>query len=160
MENDPKEDELDAIVGAALKAMVESGAGRARLGAFAASFRDEVAQILGRKEAKPEEPDLLALVTQAVRQAIADPSMAAGARPKPLGAKRIYVLVNGRPTSVTIDRETLDGLERSVGGRKKSKAIIQELVETAPPDVSNRSGWVRDRLISFMSARGEGAARH
>lgn len=154
------EDELDAIVGAALKAMVQSGAARAHLGAFAASFREEVAEILGRKPAKPEAPDLLELVTQAVRQAIADPGLLAGASRKAPGARRVYVSVNGRPTSVTIAREALETLERSVGDRRKTKAIIQQLAQNAPADVPNRSAWVQDRVRALVAAEAGGTARH
>ena len=76
MSVDEAEDPLDAIVGAALKAMADSGAPRARLGAFAASFREEVAEILGRKPPPAPAPDLLQLVTHAVRQALAEPGFA------------------------------------------------------------------------------------
>lgn len=160
METESSEDELDAIVGAALKAMVQSGAARAPLGAFAASFREEVAQILGRKPAKPEAPDLLALVTQAVRQAISDPALVGGISPKPQGARRVYVSVNGRPTSVTLARATLEALERSVGDRKKTKAIIQQLAQNAPADVPNRSAWVHERVLALVGPESGSAARH
>lgn len=166
MSQDGGEDEIDAIVGAALKAMVESGAGRARLGAFAVSFRDEVAGILGRKPEKPVEPDLLQLVTQAVKQAMADPAIAASrgvakasARSEP--AKRIYVSVAGKPTSVTLSAESYRQLEGAAGGHKQAKAIVQQLAGTAPQDVSNRSGWVQERMLAFAAAEAPGASpRH
>jgi hypothetical protein len=47
------EDQIDAIVGATLKAMVESGVGNARVGAFASSFRGEVAGILVSRRPSP-----------------------------------------------------------------------------------------------------------
>ena len=163
MSSESGEDEIDAIVGAALKAFVESGVARARLGAFALSFREEVAGILGRKPAKPAEPDLLQLVTQAVRTAMADPTIvprqAAAEKAEP--AKRIYVTVGGKPTSVTLSAESLRKLDDAAGGRKQAKAVIQELAESAPANAGNRSGWVQDRMLAFAGSMADGAsARH
>jgi hypothetical protein len=166
MSKDGGEDEIDAIVGAALKAMVESGAGRARLGAFAASFRDEVAGILGRTPEKPAEPDLLQLVTLAVRQALTDPALSAtGGAAKPAArsepAKRIYVSVAGKPTSVTLSADAYRQLEGAAGSRKQAKAIIQQLAGTAPQDAPNRSGWVQERMLAFAGATAADASpRH
>ncbi len=163
MDNPQDEDKVDAIVGAALKAMADSGVSRARLGAFALNFREEVAEILGLKATKPEEPDLLSLVTQAVKQAMADPALVAALprrRPAP-AKKRVWVLVNGKATSVTLSAESLSRLEETAGGRKKAKSIIQQLAESAPPDVINRSGWIQERLTAFSAAPTEGRqARH
>lgn len=161
MSVDETEDPLDAIVGAALKAMADSGAPRARLGAFAASFRGEVAEILGRKPEPAPAPDLLQLVTQAVRQALAEPGIAAAARPQP--AKRIYVTVDGRATSVTLPVDALRQLDDVAGGRKQARAIIQQLADSAPDDVPNRSGWIQERMLAVAAATGtdaDGGAAH
>jgi hypothetical protein len=157
------EDQIDAIVGAALKAMVESGVGNARVGAFSSSFRDEVASILGVKQAKPAEPDILQLVTQAVRQAMTDPSISprAVAPKKVEAAKRVYVSVGGKPTSVTLSAESLRKLYEATGGRKEAKAIIQELAASAPADAGNRSGWIQERMLAFAGVKADGeSARH
>lgn len=162
MSVDEAEDPLDAIVGAALKAMADSGAPRARLGAFAASFREEVAEILGRKPPPAPAPDLLQLVTHAVRQALAEPGFApAATRAQP--AKRIYVTVAGRATSVTLPMEALRQLDDVAGGRKQARAIIQQLADSAPGDVPNRSGWIQERMLAVAAATGsdaDGGAAH
>lgn len=164
MSVDEAEDPLDAIVGAALKAMSDSGAPRARLGAFAASFREEVAEILGRKPPPAPAPDLLQLVTHAVRQVLAEPGLAtatAAARAQP--AKRIYVTVAGRATSVTLPMEALRQLDDVAGGRKQARAIIQQLADSAPGDVPNRSGWIQERMLAVAAATGsdaDGGAAH
>jgi hypothetical protein len=156
------EDQIDAIVGAALKAMVESGVGHARVGAFASSFRDEVAGILRVKQAKPAEPDLLQMVTQAVRLAMADSSTAPGASArKSETAERIHVYVGGKRTSVTLLAEGLRKLDEATGSRKEAKAIIQELAASAPADAGNRSAWIQERMLAFAGAKGDGASpRH
>jgi hypothetical protein len=154
------EDQIDAIVGAALKAMVESGVGHARVGAFASSFRDEVAGILGAKQAKPAEPDLLQMVTQAVRLAMADSAPGASAR-KSQTAERIHVYVGGKRTSVTLLAEGLRKLDEAAGGRKAAKAIIQELAASAPADADNRSAWIQERMLAFAGTKTDGrSARH
>ena len=166
MSVDEAEDPLDAIVGAALKAMADSGAPRARLGAFAASFREEVAEILGRKPPPAPAPDLLQLVTHAVRQVLAEPGLAtatatAAARAQP--AKRIYVTVAGRATSVTLPVDALRQLDEVAGGRKQARAIIQQLADSAPDDVPNRSGWIQERMLAVAAATGsdaDGGAAH
>ena len=164
MSVDEAEDPLDAIVGAALKAMSDSGAPRARLGAFAASFREEVAEILGRKPPPAPATDLLQLVTHAVRQVLAEPGLAtatAAARAQP--AKRIYVTVAGRATSVTLPVDALRQLDEVAGGRKQARAIIQQLADSAPDDVPNRSGWIQERMLAVAAAAGsdaDGGAAH
>lgn len=164
MSTDGAEDQLDAIVGTALKAMVASGADSVTLGAFAASFRDEVAGILGLKPAKPPEPDLLQLVTHAVRQALVDQGIASASvqtqiAPRAEPAKRVYVTVAGKPTSVTLSAESLRKLEAFAGGRKQAKAIVQQLAGSAPVDAGNRSAWIQERMLSVATAGSE-AARH
>lgn len=61
---------LNAIVGAALRGFVESGADNEFIGAFAASYREDVSKILGTSGEALGPPDLLDIVTQAVRAAV------------------------------------------------------------------------------------------
>ena len=69
---------LDAIVGAFVRALIESGMDDAIIGALAASHRAKVADILGVEELPPAgPPDLLALVRTAIRGELA------GARLRP-----------------------------------------------------------------------------
>jgi len=161
MEKVPGEDEVDAIVGAALKALVESGAARARIGAFAASFRDEVSSILGRKPIEPEAPDLLALVTQAVKTAIADPSINPAVRStrKP-GAVKMYVTVQGRRTSVSMPADLVTGLDAVTGGRRQTATLVEQLAQSAPHDVPNRSRWIHERARAYAEKAGASSSRH
>ena len=61
---------LNAIVGAAIKVMIESGADDEFIGSSAASYRRKVAKILGEPVEALDLPDLLSIVSQAVRQAL------------------------------------------------------------------------------------------
>lgn len=154
-----QEDVLDAIVGAALKGMVESGAGRANIGAFAASFRKEVTGILGQHP-KEEAPDLLQLVTQAVKEALADPTNAPKRAKAKEPSKRVYVMVNGQRTSLTISGELMDRLDATSGGRRQTKQLLQQLAQAAPQDTLNRSGWVQSRAMATLESRPAITTKH
>lgn len=102
-------------------------------------------------------------MTQAVRQAMADPSISprAVAPKKAEAAKRVYISVGGKPTSVTLSAESLRKLYEATGGRKEAKAIIQQLAASAPADAGNRSGWIQERMLAFAGVKADGAsARH
>lgn len=139
---------LNAIVGAALKSLVESGAGDEFVGAFAISHRAKVAKILGAAEPQADSPDLLSVVTQAVGLAL---EQAGVTRRKESSTKRINVEVAGRRTSVTLSRAVLDQLVKSKGSNQKAKLVIQDLANTAPVNVENRSGWVEERLLGVLA---------
>ena len=149
--------ELDSIVGAALKALVESGADRQHIGAFAASFRTEVSQILGRQPQAPAEPDLLGLVRQA-GVALPAPAFASQQR----ATKPVYVRVNGQRTAVSIGRTLLEDLAQREGGLDKARARVREVAMQSPPETTNRSAWVTDALKKLLSSSSEPptASRH
>lgn len=155
---DEGEDELDAIVGAALKGMVGSGASSAKVGAFAASFRDEVATILGRKEAPAQATELLELVTQAVQNALGASGVQPRKRQAP--AKRIYVECNGRATSVSIPAEMLLKIDTVTGGRKQTVQALRDIARSVPGSVENRSEWVRQRALLLSEQSAEASSRH
>lgn len=156
--------ELDSIVGAALKALVESGADRQHIGAFAASFRTEVAQILGRQPQAPAEPDLLGLV----RQALTDVLQAgvtlppAAAAPQQRATKPVYVRVNGQRTAVSIGTTLLADLARREGGLDQARARVREVAMQSPPETMNRSAWVTEALKNLLASSSEPptASRH
>ncbi len=154
---------LNAIVGAALKALAENGADDETLGAFAANHRSKVAEILGCSSAQPQAPDLLSLVTQAVTQAMANIPELKGVSKKEKRAKRISVLIANQRTSVTISPTTVARLIEAKGNKKQAREFIEELANKAPQDSDNRSKWVEARLLSFLSydpkAEGAGTAQ-
>lgn len=139
---------INAIVGAALKSLVESGAGDEFVGAFAMAHRDKVAKILGAAEPEADSPDLLSVVTQAVGLAL---EQAGVTRRKESNTKRINVEVAGRRTSVTLSKTVLDQLVKSKGSTQQAKLVIQDLANTAPVNVENRSGWVEERLLGVLA---------
>lgn len=154
--NDDETAKLNAIVGSAIKALVESGADDAYVGSFAASHRAKVARILGQSETVDEPPDLLAMVTKAVQAALAGlPGSQAGLSLPLVGhrkkvAKRVYVTVAGRSTSLTLREESVARLTEILGDKRKAKAVIQDLASSAPQDTPNRSRWVEDRIFAYM----------
>ena len=83
---DPLDPKLNAIVGAAVRALVESGADDERIGAFAAAHRVRVAEILGLSPTPAGPPDLIEVVREAVRGVLSESGLAA--RPVRQTAKR------------------------------------------------------------------------
>lgn len=155
------EEKLDAIVGAALKQLFASGATSMEVGGFAARYRAEVAGILGFAPQKEEAPDLLAIVTQAVEQAMNNrPSGSVSEtsarrpyqrkNPVPLvEKKRINIEINGRRTSLNIPVDVLAKMDSFAGSRREAVLLAQELAKNAPADVENRSAWVIDRAMAL-----------
>jgi len=151
---------LNAILGSAIKALAESGADDEFIGAFALSHRQKVSRILGQPEEALQPPDLQAMITQAVEQAMDS----AGLRKRASRRKtqRVHVLIGGRRTSVTITQATVSRLVE-VKGAKQARGVIQELANSAPADTGNRSGWVEDRvraLLNFSSSPVASASQH
>ena len=148
---DPNLRKLNAIVGAAIKALAESGADDEFVGAFANSHRIKVAVLLGRQEIETDPPDLVSIVSQAVSKAMEAAGVAsiAGKAPK-APVKRMNVLIDGRRTCVTVRCSTEAQLIAAKGDRKQAREFIQELANKAPDDVQNRSGWVEERLQAFL----------
>jgi hypothetical protein len=155
---------LNAIVGAALKAMADSGAPDEVLGAFAADHRDKVAGILGLAPQRVEAPDLVAVVEQAVQRVLDrhESTTKTATGPKKV---RKYVLVDGKRTSVTIYGDTFNGLLAREGGEQRSAMkIVNQLANTMPVGGANRSNWVEQRLQALLHTDIEqssaSAARH
>lgn len=155
VQHDSEIRKLNALVGAAIKALVESGAGDEFVGAFAASHRTKVASILGASEQAHDSQDLLTIVTQAVGVALEQAGV--GKRKEP-ATKRVNVEIAGRRTSLTLSHAVLEKLAQAKGSRQKVKAVIQDLANTAPVDVENRSGWVEERLAGLLALANNGSA--
>lgn len=144
---DTEHDQLDALVGAALKGLVEAGASAQAIGAFANSYRSEASRILGLTEKTSAESDLQELVTEAVSRVLDEAGvLRKRKRNRAPRAKRFYVLVGGRRTSVTITAAEADRLISEKGGQAQAREFIQHLADIAPPDLENRSLWIRERL--------------
>lgn len=154
------EETIDAIVGAALEGLLQRGVSGAHLGSFAASFRDSVSGILGHKKQEQEAPDLLELVTQAVKIAIADPSIAQVRERKKPRAQKINVEVRGQRTSITVPLELMAKLDDVTGTRKETHALLRQLAEKVPADVENRSAWVNQRASALTKGQAVPTARH
>lgn len=151
---------LNAIIGSAIKALAESGADDEFIGAFALSHRQKVSKILGQPEEALQPPDLQAMITRAVEQAMDSTGLRKRAGKRK--TERVHVLIGGRRTSVTITQAMVSGLVQAKGDRRSAKALIQELANSAPVDTDNRSRWVEDRVRAFLSFPSEplSAAQH
>lgn len=140
---------LNAIVGAALKAMAESGADDAFVGAFASTHRNRVAEILGIQAQTEQVPELRVMMLEAVNQALQEAGLVKTKRSTVI---RYPVLVNGKRTSVTIDKNLFASLEATKGSKSAARAALQELASQAPESIENRSGWVQQRLSALLQS--------
>lgn len=144
MNDDLKNQKLNAIVGAALRALFESGADDTFIGAFAASHRKQVAEVMGATEAPPQPPELLSLVKQAVTEALGN------SKPKrELRTRRLNVLIDGHRTSITININTEKLLTATHG--EKAITVIQDIASKVPSNITNKSKWVEERLQAVLA---------
>ena len=143
MNDDLKHQKLNTIVGAAIRALVESGADDAFIGAFAASHRKQVAEVMGATEALSQPPDLLSLVKHAVTEALGKSKPQRERR-----KRRLNVQIEGRRTSITINLATEKQLIETHGA--KATAVIQDIASKVPSNVANKSKWVEERLQAVL----------
>lgn len=139
---------LNAIVGAALKALAESGASAEFIGEFAVSHRQHVAGVLGYPTASQEPPSLEAIVSQVVAQTLAATTQ--GKTPKQKTKERVTIMLDGKKTSLSLDALTLAKWHEANPSKKQSLARIASLASAAPPEV-NRSEWVSAKLLSYLN---------
>lgn len=157
------EDQLDAILGECLKALVDSGAGASFLGGFTTHYRDRFAQHLG--VFTQQAPDLKGVIADAVTQAV---QKALGEKEDQESTKdkyvRIMVMVGGKRTSVTVRQSRLDQIGAAVGSADKSTKIVREIAASSPVEVENRSLWIDNRIDAYLQLRNQeppaGLARH
>ncbi len=142
---------LDAIVGSALRVLVENGADDSLVGLFAARHREKVAEILAVPTAVESAPDLVAIVRQAVSEALSGSVIDVTKGKSREKASRIYVVVEGRRTSVTISRSTVSRLVEAKGGAPQAKETIQTFANHAPKDIPNRSAWIEERVQALLA---------
>lgn len=147
--------QIDAIVGAALKALVESGADDEFIGAFAENHRTKIAHILGITEAQNALPDLESIIAAAVTNALATAGLD-NQRKSRAKTKRVNVSIAGKRTSVTVNTQILSKLIESKGAKQAIK-IIEELSNSAPQQ-PGRSKWVMQRLESILAFAPAGSA--
>ena len=145
------EGKLNAIVGSAIRANVESGASDEAVAAFAYKHRSKVAQLLGIEKAPPVEVDLQAVISAAVTTALQQTGLIG--RGAITTSDRVNVLVSGRRTSLTIDSHLLKRLTESTG-KQEAGNVIQNFANQAPEGTKNRSKWVQDQLLAYVAMQG------
>jgi len=153
--------QLNAIVGAAIRALVESGADDESIGSFAATHRTKVSAILGQPELSLQQPDLADLVQKAVLAAIEQKS-GIGRRQT---TERFNVIIAGRRTSLSINKEVVSKLTLAKGSRGAASKTIRRIAVDTPSNEENKSAWVEERILTFLdfskeAVQDDGASRH
>jgi hypothetical protein len=161
--SDSVQQQIDSIVGEAIKGLVESGADAAFVGAFAARHRAAVSKILGATEAGDSAPpDLLELVAKGARLALEQAGLVKNKSRDGSTARRISVMVAGKRTTVSVATPLMQQLVEARGDEARAIQLVQDIAKNAPADAKNRSAWLSERLraaIVFSEGAGE-APRH
>lgn len=144
-------DKLNAIVGAAIRALCESGADDAFIGAFAATHRAKVAKVLGQSAVVSEPPDIEQVVKHAVGQALTEAGVRAR-KPRVAKKRAVYIAVAGQRTSVSLSTRLVDQISQAKGGAAEARAFIQSVAEQIPPAAANRSQWLEAHLEKHLAA--------
>jgi len=151
--SDPHDpDQVNRLIGETLKAMIQSGADMGAVGAFARSYPEVVARVLGAPEPTPDL-DLQGLVQATVLQTMESTGKAAKKRgPKSswVDAVKVNVVIGGKKTSATIPRSILAAVEKLAGSPKAAMVLIKETTAHIPAEVKNRSAWLTERLSSHV----------
>lgn len=152
------QEQLEALVGAALKILVEGDASSSLVGAFALRYPKEVAQALGLASSTPEVVDLYQVVKEAVQEALqshgkstSTTSDRSASDPGPRGARRVVVRLRGKRTTLSISSKAFAAATQLAGGTRVVFAAIKTLAHAAPA-TENRSRWVSQRLLSTLQA--------
>lgn len=152
------EEQLNAIIGEAIKALVDSGASPSFLGSFAAVYGPRFAQHLGVNTEAP--PDLRTVITEAVTDAVHkalshQPDSAESGKTVP-----IQVICGGKRTSVTVRQSRIDQLAQI---SSKPRKLVRELAAAAPANSDNRSAWLDQQIEAYLALQNQpraGASTH
>lgn len=162
-----KDRQLNALVGGALRGLVESGADDEAVGAFAASYRQKAAKILGRPLEALNPPDLKEVIKLAVAEALADGQQAHQAAPKKSRKQNEHftVMIRGQKTSVTIHKDVIAQLTEAKGDKAEVSRFVREVAKDVPETVENKSEWIEERIATIMRFKTEAtgstsSARH
>jgi hypothetical protein len=159
-----KNRQLNALVGGALRGLVESGADDEAVGAFAASYRLKAAKLLGHPQEALNPPELTEVIKQAVAQALA----ASGQLPSKKSRKQndhFTVMIRGQKTSVTIHKDVIAQLTEAKGDKAAVSRFVREVAKDVPETVENKSEWIEERIATIMRFKTEAtgttsSARH
>lgn len=136
------QEQLDAIVGAALRGLVQANASNEQIGRFAVEHRLEMARLLGWAESPPAETDLHSVVMEAVSTALSQAGLKITAEPS---RTRYNVNIDGKRTSLTLKTE-LVAKAREQLGKTGARTLISSLAEAFSDPAHNRSMQVEQRL--------------
>ena len=93
------------------------------------------------------------LLARAVRELLAvkrlSPPVAQEKAERALVAVKVH-LADGRRTNVSLPIELLGAACRFYGSESAARRKVRELARQAPPETTNRSGWVQDALARIL----------
>lgn len=144
-------DQLNAILGVALRALVDAGADPQFLATFVERYRAEFAKHLN--VTVEAAPDLHAVIVAAVREVVGPVRSQTAGRAKT--TQSINVMVNGQRTTVSVRLHRLQAVQQLVGTNQAARKVVREVAAAAPSDLPNgaRSEWIDKALDGFLKLR-------
>ena len=155
-DQDIKGRQLNALVGGALRGLVESGADDEAVGAFAMSYRQKAAKLLGTPQEALDPPDLTEIIKLAVAQALETSSQH---QPKKSRKQndRFTVSINGLKTSITVHKDIIAQLNEAKGSKEAVSRFVRDVAKDVPESVENKSAWIEDRICTILRFEVEAA---
>lgn len=137
------------LLGEAVRLLVQSGA----TGASITDFINEYSGVIEASLAplpEPAQPDLKGQLKEALKEVLME--LAPQERkPAPGLRKPVTVHLAGmKRTTVFVRKDLLSTATTAVGGEKQVRQLINELANTKPEDLGNRSAWVEEQLKNHL----------
>jgi len=141
---------VNALVGEAVKLLSSAGASADILGAFAVGYPAKVMELVGKPRPEQEAVDLEQLVLDTMTTALRRAGLVRSEVAKDPTRMTVNVQIQGRRTSVKVRSALLNTLTEVTGTKESAKRAIQDIADSMPGDVQNRSAWIDDKINGFL----------
>ncbi len=152
MDSKVGQDAINHLIGEAIKLLSENGAPAGLLGVFASEYPKKVSAILGAPAKQDATPDLEQAVLAAMKKFVAEGELVPAGLAAERGTERVYVMVAGQRTSVSVKKPILAKLTEQLGSEASAKKKIREIALGAPEETAagSRSDWIERQVSAFL----------
>jgi hypothetical protein len=131
------------LLGEAVRLLVQSGVTGGAITDFINDYSDVVQSTLAATP--PAAGDLKEQMKEALKEVLQELAPPAQRGRQGL-RKQVGVYINGARTSLSLRKDLLDSTAAAVGGEKQARKLVDELANTKPAELVNRSAWVESQL--------------
>lgn len=148
--NETDQQRINAIVGEALKTLVDGGAPVDVIGMFATVYPQKVAKIMGTPSPTLDMENLKSIIKETVVSTIQEAGLKGLRERNRESFDRLTVSSKGKRTSISVSASVMNQVRNTIGNKRETTALIQKLVDEVPPNTKNRSQWIDDQLNGFL----------